>query len=308
LPIRARSGNLADEARQGGQLLVLNTLLDSAGLTPADTLVARHTPKERALRRVMPWMVAERADLFAVFQALQAESFEKAMTRAKFMASFLENGPKSAIFAGLYRIDGHRRVNHEEYWAIAENQELRELGMEGMEAGSRDPLLFDLSLMEPMSDWIGKLCIGWPGLERSWWRWADRNVMPVTAIHAESAFARGMPAWEDLVLSWSELQLLPATWRARLAEWRGIYFIFDVARGQGYVGSAYGQDNILGRWRSYAATGHGGNVKLRDSDPADLRFSILQRTSPDTLGEEVVALESAWKARLHTRSHGLNVN
>jgi len=289
-------------------VLVLNTLLESAGSPPANTLVARHTPKERALRRVMPWMVAERPELFAVFQALQAEPFEKAMTRATYMASFLENGPKSAIFAGLYRIDGHRRVTHQEYWAIPENQALRELGMEGMQEGSRDPLLFNLVLMEPLADWIGKLCIDWPGLERSWWRWADRNVMPVAAIHAESAFARGMPAWEELVLSWAELQLLPASWRSRLAEWRGIYFIFDVRREQGYVGAAYGQENILGRWRNYAGSGHGGNVKLRDSDPRDLRFSILQRTSPDTLSEEVIALEGAWKARLHTRSHGLNVN
>ena len=256
----------------------------------------------------MPWMVAERADLFAVFQALQAESFEKAMTRAEFMASFLENGPKSAIFAGLYRIDGHRRVSHEEYWAIPENQELRHLGMEGMEAGSRDPLLFELTLLGEMSEWVGKLCIAWPGLERSWWRWADRNIMAVTAIHAESAFARGMPNWEDLVLSWSELQLLPASWRGKLAEWRGVYLIFDVERGQGYVGSAYGQDNILGRCGNYAATGHGGNVKLRGSKPDDLRFSILERTSPDTLPEEVIALEGTWKTRLHTRSHGLNVN
>ena len=52
---------------------------------------------------------------------------------------------------------------------------------------------------------------------------------------------------------------MPKRWQATLAEWRGIYYIFDVSDGRGYVGSAYGTDNLLGRWRNYAASGHGGN-------------------------------------------------
>ena len=62
------------------------------------------------------------------------------------------------------------------------------------------------------------------------------------------------------------------------------------------------------RWQGYARTGHGGNVDLRSSSPADLRFSILQRTSPDMEAADVVALEASWKARLHTRAFGLNRN
>jgi len=50
-------------------------------------------------------------------------------------------------------------------------------------------------------------------------------------------------------------------------------------------------------------------VMLRcTSVPADLRFSILQRTSPDMETAEVVELEASWKARLHTREFGLNRN
>ena len=79
-------------------------------------------------------------------------------------------------------------------------------------------------------------------------------------------------------------------------------------RRAGYVGSAYGAENILGRWRSYAKTGHGGNRSLRASAPADLRFSILQRTSPDLEASDVIALEASWKDRLHTRQFGLNLN
>lgn len=58
----------------------------------------------------------------------------------------------------------------------------------------------------------------------------------------------------------------------------------------------------------YATTGHGGNRELRASNPANLRFSILQLTSPDLPAGQVVALEDSWKQRLHTREFGLNRN
>ena len=94
-----------------------------------------------------------------------------------------------------------------------------------------------------------------------------------------------------------------------LSEWRAIYFIFDTMDGKGYVGSAYGAENLLGRWLGYAARGHGGNVLLRQRDPSHFRFSILQRVSPDMDAGDVIRLEATWKERLHTRApFGLNDN
>jgi hypothetical protein len=37
---------------------------------------------------------------------------------------------------------------------------------------------------------------------------------------------------------------------------------------------------MLGRWRNYAAHGHGGNKLLRERDPKSFRFTILQRVCP----------------------------
>lgn len=103
--------------------------------------------------------------------------------------------------------------------------------------------------------------------------------------------------------------MLPTRWQAAMSEWRGIYYIFDVSGGKGYVGSAYGRDNILQRWREYDSTEHGGNALLRECDPRNFRFSILQRVSPDMDAADVIRLESAWKQRLHKRQpHGLNDN
>jgi hypothetical protein len=118
-----------------------------------------------------------------------------------------------------------------------------------------------------------------------------------------------MPEWEEIDLSWEELSILPTRWRGKLAEWRAIYYIFDTSDAKGYVGAAYGDENLLGRWVNYAATGHGGNRLLRQRDPKHLRFTILQRVSPDMEATDVIRLEASWKERLHTRSPwGLNDN
>jgi hypothetical protein len=75
------------------------------------------------------------------------------------------------------------------------------------------------------------------------------------------------------------------------------------------VGSAYGDDNLLARWRNYASTGHGGNSLLRDRNPINFRFTVLEITSQDMDKDDVIRLENIWKERLHTRSpHGLNDN
>ena len=133
--------------------------------------------------------------------------------------------------------------------------------------------------------------------------------MPVLAILEESAFDAAMPSWDRLMFSWEQLRVLPTAWKSKISQWRGIYYIFDISDAKGYVGSAYGHDNILGRWQNYAAVGHGGNKLLRKREPRNFQFTILQRVSPDTEASEVIQLEGSWKERLHTRTpYGLNDN
>jgi hypothetical protein len=168
---------------------------------------------------------------------------------------------------------------------------------------------FDLTLTDFYAFWKGKLIVRWPGLERSWWRRAHRNEIPVLAVLEDSALDTAMPEWGNLILTWEELQVLPVRWKTAISQWRGIYYIFDTSDGKGYVGSAYGANNLLGRWQNYAASGHGGNRLLRQRDPRNFLFSILQRVSPDMDVNEVIQLESSWKMRLHTRRPlGLNDN
>jgi hypothetical protein len=118
-----------------------------------------------------------------------------------------------------------------------------------------------------------------------------------------------MMHWSEIDLTWSQLHVLPERWKHKLSEWRAIYYIFDTSDGKGYVGSAYGANNLLGRWLQYSATGHGGNRLLRHRNAHHFRFTILERVSPDMNAEDVIQLESTWKERLHTRApYGLNEN
>ena len=267
----------------------------------------RHQPTEPSLRRLLPWLAVESPRLYNAYQQAQNEKAEKTLLKAETLVSFVAPAPGKALFVGLYRNKGNKSLSHQEYWKKRENRELAARGMTGF-GGKRPRILwFDLVKTDFCAAWSGRLVIGWPP-GRSWCRWAGRNEFPIEAILAETALVQEIPNWRDIVLSWAELKSLPSTWRTALSQWRGIYLIFDQSDGRWYVGSAYGKENILGRWVNYSASGHGGNRQLRHRDPNNFHFSILERVSPDMETEDILQLENSWKTRLSTRSHGLNDN
>ncbi len=286
-----------------------NDLLKLKGIDPSTVLVMRHRPFEPELRKVLPWLAAERPATYNAYQQTQVSPrSEGALQRAQFLASFIGHQSRKAVFVGLYRRGSAEPLTFEQYWSKPEYLEMKPFGIRGFQRERDAILLFDLQVTDFYEHWKGKLVVNWPGLERSWWRWSDRNDIAVEAVLEHSILVQGLPDWRDLNLSWADLRVLPSNWRAALAQWRGIYYILDESDGRGYVGSAYGEQNILGRWLTYAATGHGGNTELKRRDPANFRFSILERVSPDLPAEEVFRIEAGWKTRLHSRIHGLNEN
>ena len=78
--------------------------------------------------------------------------------------------------------------------------------------------------------------------------------------------------------------------------------------------TAYGAAGIWGRWRNYASSGDGGNVRLRDlikNDsryPEQFRFSVLQVLPKTMSRDEVLVRETLYKHKLGTRATGLNSN
>ncbi len=248
-------------------MIELTDLLVKEGLDPRRVLVMRHRPTEKQLRDVLPWLAEEKPEIYNSFQSEHGERTEGALSRATHLASFIGHEARKGLFVGVYNVAGFKRVTVDQFWRMPHNEFLRTLGTRGPASG-RTPYWFDLQPSEDFEGMKGRLVVEWPGIERSWWRWADRNTFAVHAIHDESLLVPKLEDWSTLVLSWQKLQALPKSWRQALSHWRGVYFIFDQAAGMGYVGSAYGEENLLGRWLNYAASGHGGNRLLKSRDPS----------------------------------------
>jgi hypothetical protein len=294
----------------------LNDLLQSKNIDPRQVMVLRHRPKEPKLNKWLPWLAAEKPDVFNAYQQTQGEKLQKTMQGLRgtgYVASFIGRESGKALFIGLYSITASRPLTYEEYWAIPGNVELKAYGREENTSQADWPpsqLWFSLELMTDFyPSWKGRLIVRWPPPELSWWRWADRNEMSMLAILEESALAV-MPEWHEMSFTWDELRNLPSAWWSALAQWRVIYYIFDESDNKGYVGSAYGANNLRDRWQNYADSGHGGNRLLQPPrDPSHFHFTILERVSPDMKQRDIVALETSWKQRLHTRApYGLNDN
>jgi hypothetical protein len=293
----------------------LNDLLLGKDIDPRNVLVFRHRPNEPELNEVLPWLAAEEPEVFNAYQQTQGERVEramKAMAGIGYVASFLGREPGKALFIGLYSIGASKPLSREEFWRVPAYVKLKAFGMRDFaaERAMESVLQFNLALITDFyAHWKGKLVVGWPPPERSWWRRAHRNEIPVLAVLEESALDDVMKDWDEMEFTWENLRILPARLRSRLNEWRGIYFIFDTLDGKGYVGSACGESNLLGRWLNYAARGDGGNKLLRKRDPQNFRFTILERVSPDMNATDVIKLENSWKRRLHTKApYGLNDN
>lgn len=297
----------------------LNDMLRSEGIDPEIVVVFRHRPVERELQKVLPWLAVERPELFNAYQQTQGgtrvESSLKRLVGNGYVASFIGHEPGRALFVGLYKIESSSPLTPAEFRAASVYQELNSFGgtfwfTEEMANQGRSAVeWFNLTATDFYSSWKGKLVVNWPPPERSWWRRAHNNDLSIHAIREESAFDAKMPEWDEINLTWDELKILPSRWKQLMSQWRGIYYIFDVSDCKGYVGSAYGESNLIGRWENYGATGHGGNKLLRNRDPVNFRFSILQRVSPDLAVSDVVRIETSWKERLHTYApQGLNDN
>lgn len=283
-----------------------NTLLQSADIDPATVLVLRHSPKEAALFKVMPWLITDKPSTFNTYQQTQTPRVEKQMSRCKYVAAFFGHEGDKAAFVGLYERKGEKWITREQLSRKPEHKELLKYAVDDT---GPERLWFDLQLTDTFAGWQGKLIIRWPKPALVWSRWADKNTFTVDAILEESVFAEQLRDWRDLVFTWDELNLMPKRWKDVLRHWHGVYFIWDEKDRKGYVGSACGSQGIYGRWVNYMKSGHGGNKLLKLRKPNKFQFSILEWTPSDVEESEILRRESLWKKRLHTRApFGLNDN
>ena len=122
------------------------------------------------------------------------------------------------------------------------------------------------------------------------------------------------PGYDNLNLSWNDLSrvLQKDSWKTALQNQKGVYLITDTSNGKMYVGSAYGERMLLGRWEDYAKTGNGGNKELKelsfDHIKQYFRYSILDIFKSTIKDDLIISRETWWKEVLLTRDFGYNKN
>jgi hypothetical protein len=267
--------------------LRFNMLLDDARIKPADVRLLRHETQIR--RGVTPYLLWR--DDPAAFERYQGTQHTKNLAKLKgrYWAGFVAPSPGSTMFVGLYEV-------------------VACLGEDPDEPGCYRYDCRRVPLADAQGrDYEGRLFIHWGDSSssmRAWVQRADNQNKPIIEVrpkYQEEAFPGPLLFSSRL----SELEALPPGWRQVLTTLTGVYALACTRTGELYVGSAGGVDGFLGRWRGYAANGHGGNVGLRDRERSDYVVSILDTVGTRDAGD-LLAMEDAWKRKLLSVDLGLN--
>ena len=186
------------------------------------------------------------------------------------------------------------------------------------EEGNAEHRYFDLRISAAFASLRRRLTIDW---SRDPVNWAKRGELAESFRVLEIADPQlePFPGFDNLIVDLPTLGLVIEDaryrdWQTALASVQGVYLITDRNTGRQYVGKADGKERILGRWRSYWKTGHGGNAALRElshldmTSAASFQFSLLRVFGPEVPEDQVNAAESHFKSALLSREFGFNKN
>ena len=224
-----------------------------------------------------------------------------------YVVSFVGAGQTRARFVGIYRVGARIPASDAPkpkdcpplLWAGAKHH-------------------YDLEKCSGYEDLEGRIIVEWGKGVLSWHQHL-RNKEVVEVLASGDA----LDPFEDyleFVLTHEDLKHLfehpqaNREWRARLQAISGVYLILASTTGDQYVGSAYGEGGVWGRWEQYARNGHGGNRLLKslvESDlpyPEQFVYSLLQVLPKTMTSTEVIRWESRYKEKLGSRATGLNLN
>ncbi len=239
---------------------------------------------------------------FEVYQSLQKRPVFRGCEQ---LVSFVGDGPGRARLVGVYRVLNEGTVTP---LHLPENCPYKAWGTESK-------FHYQLQYQPQYDDLVGRVVIEWSS-ELAWHQHTKNN--PVVEIFPKG---RALPPFSDYLdfsLSHRELKSLfdqpkaHRDWSSSLSAVSGVYLILAQQSGNQYVGSAYGTAGIWGRWKQYAAKGHGNNVMLQALMQADKRYpddflySILQILPKSTTPAEVIRWEGEYKKKLGSRAIGLN--
>ena len=229
----------------------------------------------------------------------------KLLMQADYVIAFVADG-KYSRFAGVYQVLGEdKRIK-----VLSEDKKSFE-----------EKVFVKVAMLKVFKEYGGRVLVDWGGMAaQRWLQWFkdDKKVLRVD----EGIIRLMIPfkSYNDVFLSFKELKNLIETdnveWREKLKAVNGIYGIADRSNGKLYVGSAYGYEGILGRWKVYAETnGHGNNDMLvelvcKNKDYAwdNFQWFILETFPLDVSDDYAIHRENLYKEKLCTRLFGYNKN
>lgn len=280
-----------------------NMLLHDEGIAPAQVRLLRHqTGKVPGRTPYTLWR--DDVGAFQRYQSTQDPSpRQRSRFRGRYWASFVAPPAGGTLFVGLYEVELIGPV------AAGAIDPLTLKGV-GADKGLTAYDQYDCRPMVELSEYVGRLFIHWgdsSSAARAWVQRADqqdKEVMEITRSFREEDF----PGFTKLIRPLSEIETMPVSWKEVLTVSRGVYLLVCPKTCEHYVGAAYGEGGFLGRWREYLTNNHGGNVGLRGREQTDWQVSILEVAGSAASVDEIVVMEAAWKAKLHSRTIGLNRN
>jgi hypothetical protein len=278
--------------------LNFNMLLSEAGIYPGDVRLLRH--QIVASDGLTPYAVwRDNVPEFERFQSAQLAG-RRAYFDSRYWAGFVVPPDGSTLFVGLYEI-GERKPAPMDW--------IDPLLRASVAAMQRDIDIYQFQRLASFDAFIGRLKIQWGDGKRSWAQKADGSAGAKPIIELSASFREpDFPGYTRFLETLASLRTLPLDWATALRAAKGIYLLTCPRTKEQYVGAANGVDGFWGRWQSYIATGHGGNVGLKSRDPSDYQVSILEVAGSAATGEEISAMEQLWKEKLQSRDMGLNRN
>ena len=242
------------------------------------------------------------ATRFEVYQSFQKPG---KFNNATAVAVFAPHHKTTAMFLGLWDIEGCLKCSHfsEDISLLLKKHCLPSRWFDNSD-------MYQLKRNEIFDDLSERLIIEWGHGTLSWVQSKDKEIVAIKANKSIIDFQ----SFSLVDLNYQELKNIVQypdsnlTWQKTLSSVNGIYLIRDKVSGKQYVGSAYGELGIYGRWSQYAQNGHGGNKELLKLDPENFQFSILEIVPPTTTADGVIDCENRWKEKLGTRKFGLNKN
>jgi GIY-YIG catalytic domain len=276
--------------------LFFNSLLAQLGVSPANIILLRHQDNRAAPGRTPYELWRDNRPAFESYQSFQRVENRSKFSRAPNWASFVGTADGGTMFVGLYAAKFKGVLAKDTPQPHRDGVDL---------AGSCD--VYDLQLDEGSVDLGGKLFIDWGSGTRAWVQRAENQNKQIVELRPEFK-EPDFPGFLNFIKPLSEVAKLPKTWVAILRETRGVYLLTCPNTKEQYIGSASGDEGLWRRWMDYVTNNHGGNVALKSRESSDYRVSILEVAGSASNADEILRMESKWKAKLQSREMGLNRN